>query len=162
MEPGFFFFTPLFGSAICRALLVTCTSLLLNHYFQSKYCMFFNVMIFFLVPLHSANQLTNGIVICSAPPPPLQAGTFSRGVVTMRCDLSTCSSAHISLLVSGSAQTCFNDQARINVFCNCLFLSVYLFVWSLLSSCVFLTIFLKFFLSFWRIILKMRLLRRVS
>ncbi|MBA0756912.1 hypothetical protein Gotri_020048 [Gossypium trilobum] len=47
----------------------------------------------------------------SAPPPPLQAGTFSRGVVTMRCDFSTCSSAHISLLVSGSAQTCFNDQA---------------------------------------------------
>ena len=46
----------------------------------------------------------------SAPPPPLQAGTFSRGVVTMRCDLSTCSSAHISLLVSGSAQTCFDDQ----------------------------------------------------
>ncbi|CAN1136146.1 AT-rich interactive domain-containing protein 4 [Linum perenne] len=46
----------------------------------------------------------------SAPPPPLQAGTFSRGVVTMRCDLSTCSSSHISLLVSGSAQTCFNDQ----------------------------------------------------
>ncbi|KAI9123111.1 hypothetical protein K1719_006000 [Acacia pycnantha] len=46
----------------------------------------------------------------SAPPPPLQAGTFSRGVVTMRCDISTCSSAHISLLVSGSADTCFNDQ----------------------------------------------------
>ncbi|KAA8541586.1 hypothetical protein F0562_022738 [Nyssa sinensis] len=46
----------------------------------------------------------------SALPPPLQAGTFSRGVVTMRCDLSTCSSAHISLLVSGSAQTCFDDQ----------------------------------------------------
>ncbi|KAK7381917.1 hypothetical protein VNO80_00476 [Phaseolus coccineus] len=46
----------------------------------------------------------------SAPPPPLQAATFSRGVVTMRCDISTCSSAHISLLVSGSAQTCFNDQ----------------------------------------------------
>ncbi|KHG05519.1 AT-rich interactive domain-containing 4 -like protein [Gossypium arboreum] len=35
----------------------------------------------------------------SAPPPPLQAGTFSRGVVTMRCDFSTCSSAHISLLL---------------------------------------------------------------
>ncbi|RVW77049.1 AT-rich interactive domain-containing protein 4 [Vitis vinifera] len=50
----------------------------------------------------------------SAPPPPLQAGTFSRGVVTMRCDLSTCSSAHISLLVSGSAQTCLNDQAMIH------------------------------------------------
>ncbi|KAJ9168107.1 hypothetical protein P3X46_019670 [Hevea brasiliensis] len=50
----------------------------------------------------------------SAPPPPLQAGTFSRGVVTMRCDLSTCSSAHISLLVSGSAQTCFNDQLLEN------------------------------------------------
>lgn len=46
----------------------------------------------------------------SAAPPPLQAGAFSRGVVTMRCDLSTCSSAHISLLVSGSAQTCFDDQ----------------------------------------------------
>lgn len=46
----------------------------------------------------------------SATPPPLQAGTFTRGVVTMRCDLTTCSSAHISLLVSGSAQTCFDDQ----------------------------------------------------
>ncbi|XP_057505146.1 AT-rich interactive domain-containing protein 4-like [Actinidia eriantha] len=50
----------------------------------------------------------------SALPPPLQAGTFSRGVVTMRCDLSTCSSAHISLLVSGSAQTCFDDQLLEN------------------------------------------------
>ncbi|XP_054806431.1 AT-rich interactive domain-containing protein 4-like isoform X2 [Prosopis cineraria] len=50
----------------------------------------------------------------SAPPPPLQAGTFSRGVVTMRCDISTCSSAHISLLVSGSADTCFNDQLLEN------------------------------------------------
>ncbi|KAK3013038.1 hypothetical protein RJ639_008239 [Escallonia herrerae] len=50
----------------------------------------------------------------SALPPPLQAGTFSRGVVTMRCDLSTCSSAHISLLVSGSAQTCFDDQSLEN------------------------------------------------
>ncbi|KAK8581874.1 hypothetical protein V6N12_072080 [Hibiscus sabdariffa] len=38
----------------------------------------------------------------SAPPPPLQAGTFSRGVMTMRCDFSTCSSAHISLLVSAA------------------------------------------------------------
>lgn len=46
----------------------------------------------------------------SAPPPPLQAAGFSRGVVTMRCDISTCSSAHISLLVSGSAQTCFDDE----------------------------------------------------
>ncbi|XP_022844418.1 AT-rich interactive domain-containing protein 4 [Olea europaea var. sylvestris] len=50
----------------------------------------------------------------SALPPPLQAGTFSRGVVTMRCDLSTSSSAHISLLVSGSAQTCFDDQQLEN------------------------------------------------
>ncbi|KAK7281350.1 hypothetical protein RIF29_09259 [Crotalaria pallida] len=50
----------------------------------------------------------------SAPPPPLQAGTFSRGVVTMRCDVSTSSSAHISLLVSGSADTCFNDQLLEN------------------------------------------------
>jgi len=46
----------------------------------------------------------------SATPPPLQAGTFSRGVITMRCDITTCSSAHISLLLSGSAQTCFDDQ----------------------------------------------------
>ncbi|XP_031738284.1 AT-rich interactive domain-containing protein 4 isoform X2 [Cucumis sativus] len=46
----------------------------------------------------------------SAPPPPLQAGSFSRGVVTMRCDIVTCSSAHISILVSGSAHTCFDDQ----------------------------------------------------
>ncbi|KAE9615311.1 putative chromatin regulator PHD family [Lupinus albus] len=46
----------------------------------------------------------------SAPPPPLQAADFSRGVVTMRCDISTCSSAYISLLVSGSAQTLFSDQ----------------------------------------------------
>ncbi|KAI5422264.1 variant 2, AT-rich interactive domain-containing protein 4 [Lathyrus oleraceus] len=50
----------------------------------------------------------------SAPPPPLQAASFSRGVVTMRCDISTCSSAHISLLVSGSAQACFNDQLLEN------------------------------------------------
>ncbi|CAL0327855.1 unnamed protein product [Lupinus luteus] len=50
----------------------------------------------------------------SAPPPPLQAGIFSRGVVTMRCDISTSSSAHISLLVSGSADTCFNDQLLEN------------------------------------------------
>ncbi|KAJ7963354.1 AT-rich interactive domain-containing protein 4-like [Quillaja saponaria] len=50
----------------------------------------------------------------SAPPPPLQASTFSRGVVTMRCDVSTCSSAHISLLVSGSAQMCFDDQLLEN------------------------------------------------
>ncbi|KAM4099613.1 hypothetical protein ACB094_05G005000 [Castanea mollissima] len=50
----------------------------------------------------------------SAPPPPLQAGTFSRGVVTMRCDVTTCSCSHISLLVSGSAQTCFDDQLLEN------------------------------------------------
>ncbi|KAI4335151.1 hypothetical protein L6164_013824 [Bauhinia variegata] len=50
----------------------------------------------------------------SVPPPPLQAGTFSRGVVTMRCDICTCSSAHISLLVSGSAEACFNDQLLEN------------------------------------------------
>jgi len=55
----------------------------------------------------------------SAPPPPLQAATFSRGVVTMRCDISTCSSAHISLLVSGSAQTCFNDQVPSNYLWYC-------------------------------------------
>ncbi|XP_076926792.1 AT-rich interactive domain-containing protein 4-like [Bidens hawaiensis] len=50
----------------------------------------------------------------SAPPPPLQAGAFSRAVVTMRCDISTCSSAYISLLVSGSAQACFYNQLLEN------------------------------------------------
>ncbi|XP_024522751.1 AT-rich interactive domain-containing protein 4 [Selaginella moellendorffii] len=46
----------------------------------------------------------------SAPPPPSAASTFARGVVTMRCDLCTSSSARISLVVSGSAQTCFADH----------------------------------------------------
>lgn len=46
----------------------------------------------------------------SAAPSPLQEGTFSPGFVTMHCDITTCSCAHISLLVSGSAQTCFDDQ----------------------------------------------------
>ncbi|KAJ7552209.1 hypothetical protein O6H91_06G046200 [Diphasiastrum complanatum] len=44
----------------------------------------------------------------SAPPPP--TASFARGIITMRCDLCTSSSARISLLVSGSARTCFNDQ----------------------------------------------------
>ncbi|KAG2643619.1 AT-rich interactive domain-containing protein 4-like [Panicum virgatum] len=46
----------------------------------------------------------------SASPPPLEAASLPRGMVTMRCDVSTCSSSHVSLLVSGSAQTCFDDQ----------------------------------------------------
>eukprot|EP01018_Ginkgo_biloba_P027848 Gb_40034 [translate_table: standard] len=46
----------------------------------------------------------------SAPPPPLAAATFVRGVITMRCDLCTSSFARVSLLVSGSAQTCFDDK----------------------------------------------------
>ncbi|XP_047337676.1 AT-rich interactive domain-containing protein 4-like [Impatiens glandulifera] len=50
----------------------------------------------------------------SALPPPLQAPTFSRSVMTMRCDITTASAAHISLLVSGSAQTCFDDQLMEN------------------------------------------------
>ncbi|KAG7013957.1 AT-rich interactive domain-containing protein 4 [Cucurbita argyrosperma subsp. argyrosperma] len=54
----------------------------------------------------------------SAPPPPLQAGMHSNGVVTMRCDISTCSFAHISLLVSGSAQACFDDQLFENYIKN--------------------------------------------
>lgn len=37
-------------------------------------------------------------------PPP------ARGVVTMRCDLCTTACARISLLVAGSAQSCFDDQ----------------------------------------------------
>ncbi|KAF8769423.1 hypothetical protein HU200_006452 [Digitaria exilis] len=43
-------------------------------------------------------------------PLPLQAETVSHGIVTMRCDVTTCSSSHVSLIVSGSAQTCFDDQ----------------------------------------------------
>jgi len=58
------------------------------------------------------------MLLFSAPPPPLQAASFSRGVVTMRCDISTCSSAHISLLVSGSPQACFNDQVRSKCLCT--------------------------------------------
>ncbi|KAG8050126.1 hypothetical protein GUJ93_ZPchr0009g2031 [Zizania palustris] len=46
----------------------------------------------------------------SASPPPLHAASLPRGMVTMRCDITTCSSSHVSLLVSGSAQTCFDDQ----------------------------------------------------
>jgi hypothetical protein len=49
----------------------------------------------------------------SASPPPLEAASLPRGMVTMRCDISTCSSSHVSLLVSGSAQTCFDDQVHI-------------------------------------------------
>ncbi|KAA0059361.1 AT-rich interactive domain-containing protein 4-like [Cucumis melo var. makuwa] len=60
----------------------------------------------------------NSSDVHSAPPPPLQAGTLSNGVVTMRCDLSTCSFAHISLLVSGSAQACFDDQLFENYIKN--------------------------------------------
>jgi hypothetical protein len=58
------------------------------------------------------------MLLYSAPPPPLQAASFSRGVVTMRCDISTCSSAHISLLVSGSPQACFNDQVPSKCLCT--------------------------------------------
>jgi hypothetical protein len=62
------------------------------------------------------NALLN-IEICASKlqnrasaPPPLQAENLPHGVVTMRCDITTCSSAHVSFLVSGSAQTCFDDQ----------------------------------------------------
>jgi hypothetical protein len=51
----------------------------------------------------------------SASPPPLEAASLPRGMVTMRCDVSTCSSSHVSLLVSGSAQTCFDDQVHISL-----------------------------------------------
>jgi hypothetical protein len=50
----------------------------------------------------------------SASPPPLEAASLPRGMVTMRCDITTCSSSHVSLLVSGSAQTCFDDQVHIS------------------------------------------------
>src|SRR6185437_3041166 len=59
----------------------------------------------------------------SASPPPLEAASLPRGMVTMRCDISTCSSSHVSLLVSGSAQTCFDDQVPISLTLDMFFLS---------------------------------------
>jgi len=56
----------------------------------------------------------HSISLSSVAAPPLQAETLSHGVVTMRCDITTCSSSHVSLLVSGSAQTCFDDQVSIS------------------------------------------------
>jgi len=53
------------------------------------------------------SKLQNRVSVAA---PPLQAETLSHGVVSMRCDITTCSSSHVSLLVSGSAQTCFDDQ----------------------------------------------------
>ncbi|CAL9205428.1 unnamed protein product [Musa hybrid cultivar] len=46
--------------------------------------------------------------------PPLQDGPLSDAVVTMRCDLTTCSSTHTSILVSDSVQSCLNDQVLEN------------------------------------------------
>ncbi|KAI4386909.1 hypothetical protein MLD38_004786 [Melastoma candidum] len=42
--------------------------------------------------------------------PMLLPEMVSRDVVMMRCDMSTCSCAHISLLLSGNAQICFDDR----------------------------------------------------
>jgi hypothetical protein len=50
----------------------------------------------------------------SAPPPPTSTATLSRGVVTMRCDMCTSTFARVPLLVSGAAQTCFDDQLLEN------------------------------------------------
>ncbi|OWM66853.1 hypothetical protein CDL15_Pgr002648 [Punica granatum] len=46
--------------------------------------------------------------------PLIQTETFSRDVVTMRCDVSTSSCAHVSFLLSGNAQICFDDQLLEN------------------------------------------------
>ncbi|KAH7446503.1 hypothetical protein KP509_01G059600 [Ceratopteris richardii] len=46
----------------------------------------------------------------SASSQPSNAAPLTRGVITMRCDLCTTTSARISLLVAGSPQTCFDDQ----------------------------------------------------
>lgn len=46
----------------------------------------------------------------SATSQPSNVPPLARGVITMRCDLCTTASARISLLVAGSAQTCFDDQ----------------------------------------------------
>uniref|UniRef100_A0A0E0LVH2 Uncharacterized protein n=1 Tax=Oryza punctata TaxID=4537 RepID=A0A0E0LVH2_ORYPU len=42
--------------------------------------------------------------------PPLHVETLLDGVVTICCDITTSSSSHVSLLVSGSAQTCSDDK----------------------------------------------------
>lgn len=100
-------------------------NLKINHLW---FCAFWLSFKTYLVTFHFfADQNWN----CSAPAPPLQAGTFTRGVVTMRCDVSTCSSAHISMLVSGNAQTCFSDQARDYIFWNIAYLCIHV-QWDLL------------------------------
>lgn len=53
------------------------------------------------------------VTFCSAPPPPIAAASLHRGVVTMRCDVCTSSYARVTLLVSGAAQTCFDDHVSI-------------------------------------------------
>jgi hypothetical protein len=87
--------------------------------FEDSYLSFY-VHLFFIRNMNTDCHMViyAFILLYSAPPPPLQAATFSRGVVTMRCDISTCSSAHISLLVSGSPQACFNDQVPSKCLCT--------------------------------------------
>jgi hypothetical protein len=44
----------------------------------------------------------------------MAAASLLRGVVTMRCDICTTTFARVPLLVSGAAQTCFDDQVKIS------------------------------------------------
>uniref|UniRef100_A0A0E0ICS4 Uncharacterized protein n=1 Tax=Oryza nivara TaxID=4536 RepID=A0A0E0ICS4_ORYNI len=46
----------------------------------------------------------------SAAPPLHVDSTLLDGVVTICCDITTSSSSHVSLLLSGSPQTCFDDK----------------------------------------------------
>lgn len=45
----------------------------------------------------------------------MAAASLLRGVVTMRCDICTTTFARVPLLVSGAAQTCFDDQVKISI-----------------------------------------------
>uniref|UniRef100_A0A0E0ICS0 Uncharacterized protein n=1 Tax=Oryza nivara TaxID=4536 RepID=A0A0E0ICS0_ORYNI len=52
----------------------------------------------------------HNISLCSAAPPLHVDSTLLDGVVTICCDITTSSSSHVSLLLSGSPQTCFDDK----------------------------------------------------
>ena len=95
-----------------------------NHILSSKFLSFAGVLSYLLFFLCACCGIRGLLVrirsermkirfsFCSAPPPPIAAATLLRGVVTMRCDICTATFARVPLLVSGAAQTCFDDQVR--------------------------------------------------
>lgn len=65
-----------------------------------------------IAQFRSSDKLKVTSLFCSAPAPPMAAASLLRGVVTMRCDICTTTFARVPLLVSGAAQTCFDDQVN--------------------------------------------------